>query len=136
MCQYINVVLPIDVKADKIKPLLVKHGFGYHPFHNSFVLRQFNKGIQLVNTTSKQCDCGSVIGSNANHSSRSIQPKDIERLRSKGWSETKINNWIANKTKTDIQAQERDTERNQWMNFLHEVIWENHIGIVGLYIHW
>jgi hypothetical protein len=136
MCQYINVVLPKDTMVAKSKPLFEKHGLGYHPFQNSFVLGQFKKDVQLINTTSKQCDCGSVIGSDANHSGKSIQPKDIERLKHKGWSETKIKNWIANKTKTDTHAKEHETERNQWISFLREVIWENNIGMVGLYIHW
>lgn len=136
MCQYVNVVLPKNAKVDKIKPLFAKHGLGYHPFKNVFVLQQLKKDVQLINTTSKQCDCGSVIGSDANGSSRSALPKDIERLEHKGWSETKINNWIANKTKTDNQGKEHDAERHKWISFLREITRENNIGAIGLYIHW
>ena len=136
MCQYINVVLPADIKTDKLKPLFAKHGLGYSPFQNSFVLGQLKKNVQLVNTTTRQCDCGSVIGSDSNQTSKGVQPKDIERLKRKGWSETKINNWMASKTKTDLQAQERDTERSQWTDFLKEAIRKDNFGMVGLYIHW
>lgn len=136
MCQFINIVLPTDVKLDKVKPLLSKHGLGCQPFQNDFILRQIAKGGQLVNTTSNQCDCGSVIASASNPSSRDNQPNDIEKLKRKGWSETKIKNWIDSKTKTNTQAKEQDKEREQWTNFLEEIILENKIGKVGLYIHW
>ena len=136
MCQYINIVLPTDVKLDKVKPLLVKHGLGCQPFQNNFILRQISKGGQLVNTTFNQCDCGSVIASAFHPSGRDIQPKDIERLKRKGWSETKIKNWTESKTKINTQAKDRDKEREQWTKFLEELIVENKIGKVGLYIHW
>jgi hypothetical protein len=118
MCQYINIVLPTDVKLEKIKPLLVKHCLGCQPFQNNFILRQISKGGQLVNTTFDQCDCGSVIASAFHPSSRDIQPKDIERLKGKGWSETKIKNWTESKTKMNTQAKDRDKEREQWTRFL------------------
>ncbi len=136
MCQYINVVLPADVKSCDIQSLLTKHGLGYYPFRNGFVVQQFKKDVQLINTTTKQCDCGSVIGSDRNNLSKGVRPQDIERLRDKKWSETKIKKWIADKTKTDIQAKERDQERNQWMGFLQEAIKSDKIGKIGLYIHW
>ena len=136
MCQYINIVLPTDTKLDKVKTLFTKHGLGCRPFQNNFILRQIPKGGQLVNTTVNQCDCGSVIASASHHSSRDIQPNDIERLKRKGWSETKIKNWTESKTKTNTHAKERDKERDQWAKFLEEVIIENKIGKVGLYIHW
>ena len=136
MCQYINIVLPTDIKLDKVKSLFTKHGLGCRPFENNFILRQIPKGGQLVNTTVNQCDCGSVIASASHPSSRDIQPNDIERLKRKGWSETKIKNWTESKTKTNTQAKERDKERDQWTKFLEEVIMENKIGRVGLYIHW
>ena len=136
MCQYINIVLPTDAKFDKVKFLLTKHGLSCRPFQNNFILRQIPKGGQLVNTTVNQCDCGSVIGSASLPSSRAIQLNDIERLKRKGWSETKIKNWTESKTKTNTQAKERDKERDQWTKFLEEVIMKNKIGKVGLYIHW
>ncbi|OQP47300.1 hypothetical protein A4H97_07290 [Niastella yeongjuensis] len=136
MCQYINVVLSADLKTEMIKPLFAKHGLGYNPFQNQFIFQQLKKNVQLVNTTTKQCDCGSIIGIESHPAGKGIQPKDIERLRRKGWSETKIKNWIADKTKTDFQAQDREKERIQWMVFLHEAINEYMIGMVGLYIHW
>jgi len=136
MCQYINIVLPTDVKLDKIKPFLTKHGLGCRPFQNNFILKQIPKGGQLVNTTVNQCDCSSVIASASLPSNRDIQPNDIERLKRKGWSETKIKNWTESKTKSNTQAKERDKERDQWTKFLEEVILENIIGKVGLYIHW
>ena len=136
MCQYINIVLPAETKLEKVKPLFEKHELGYRPFQNNFILQQLKKGGLLINTTSKQCDCGSVIASDSHPSSMDIQPKDIERLKRKGWSETKINNWIANKTKTNIHAKERDKERDQWTSFLDEVILKNNVGKIGLYIHW
>jgi hypothetical protein len=135
MCHYINIVLPTDVKLDRVKSLLTKHGLGCRPFQNNFILQQIPKGGQLVNTTANQCDCGSVIASASHPSSRDILPNDIERLKRKGWSETKIKNWIENKTKTNTQK-ERDKERDQWTKFLEEAVMENKIGKVGLYIHW
>lgn len=84
MCQYINIVLPTDIKLDKIKPFLTKHGLGCRPFQNNFILNQIPKGGQLINTTVNQCDCGSVIASASHHSNSDIQPNDIERLKRKG----------------------------------------------------
>jgi hypothetical protein len=136
MCQYITIVVPIDVKLENIKPLITKHGLGCRPFQSNFILQQIPKGGQLVNTTASYCDCGSVIASASHPSTKEIKPSDIERLKRKGWSETKIKNWNENKSKTNTQAKEHDKERLQWTTFLEEVIMEKSIGKVGLYIHW
>lgn len=89
MCQYINIIVPTDIKLDKIKLLLTKHGLGSRPFQNNFILRQIAKGGQLVNTTANNCDCSSVIGSAARSAHSDVQLTDIERLKRKGWSERK-----------------------------------------------
>ncbi|MFN8360906.1 MAG: hypothetical protein U0264_13415 [Candidatus Kapaibacterium sp.] len=136
MCQYINIIVPTDIKLDKIKLLLTKHGLGSRPFQNNFILRQIAKGGQLVNTTANNCDCSSVIGSAARSAHSDVQLTDIERLKRKGWSEKKIKKWVENKAKTNTQIKEWDRERDQWTMFLEEAMKENNIGKLGLFIHW
>lgn len=136
MCQFITIVLPKDVKLEKIESVLIKHGFGCQAFQNDFILHQIPKGGQLVNTTVGHCDCGSVIASATLPSSKDIKPNDIEQLKRKGWSETKIKNWIESKSKANTQTKTHDMERAQWTNFLEEVLVVNKIGKIGLFIHW
>jgi hypothetical protein len=136
MCQYITIVLPTEIKLEKVKQSFTKHGLGCRPFQNKFVHKQIPNGGQLINTTSKMCDCDSVIASASYPSKSDIQQNDIERLKSKGWSTTKIKNWTESKTKSNTQTINRDQERDNWIKFLQEIIIENKIGKVGLYIHW
>lgn len=89
-----------------------------------------------MNTTPVHCDCDSVIGCEASQGGEDATSKDIERLRGKGWSQTKINNWLASKTRTDSKAQQRSQERQRWIDFLTAATRHPKVGVTGLYSHW
>ena len=135
MCRFINIIVPANIDTETIASLLSKHALGCRFVENNFLIRQIEKHGILINTTVNHCDCGSVIASDVHNAKGDELAKDLERLRKKGWSETKIHNWVANKTKANEKEKEREAERDHWMRFLHEAIMENNTRWVGLFIH-
>lgn len=136
MCQFITITLPKETNLDEIKPLFDQFEMSQHLIHNSYVQTQLNSDDHYINTTSRMCDCDSVIASNFQH--LNLEEKyasDIKRKKKKGWSETKINRWIVQKENSG-RNEELQQDNERWMQFLTELLNVNQIGKVGILIHW
>ncbi|MGV3587083.1 MAG: hypothetical protein ACO1OF_08790 [Adhaeribacter sp.] len=95
MCQYITLTLPKDTDLELIKPVFEKYGLAQKVIHNPNVEEQIRKKDFYISTTTNMCDCGSVIASNSKQLSTDQKYRsDIQRMKKKGWSNTKINRWI------------------------------------------
>ena len=90
----------------------------------------------LVNTTNKMCDCGSVIAYNKFHNTEEKVSKKIASLEQKGWSKTKIGNWLNDKKKTDNLRKDRTAEFIDWVSLLNELIVHQGLQKIGMFIHW
>ena len=136
MCQYITITLPKETILDEIEPLFDQYEMSQRLIHNSYVQTQLDSDDYYINTTSRMCDCDSVIASNSQHLNLGEKyASDIKRKKKKGWSDTKINRWIEQKENSGINEKlQLDNER--WMRFLTELLNENQIGKVGILIHW
>ena len=136
MCQYITITLPKEINLNEVKPLFDQYEMSQHLIHNSYVQTQLNSDDDYINTTSRMCDCDSVIASNPQH--LNLEEKyasDIKRKKKKGWSETKINRWVAQKENSG-RNEELQQDNERWVQFLTELLNENQIGKVGILIHW
>ena len=136
MCQYITITLPKETKLDEIQPLFDQFEMSQRLIHNSHLQAQLKSDDYYINTTSRMCDCDSVIASNSQHlNEKEKYASDIRRMKKKGWSETKINRWIEQKENSGRNEElKKDNER--WQRFLRELLTVDQIGKVGVLIHW
>lgn len=133
MCQFLFIVVPERTPIEQLANLLDKYNFGCKAVDYPKILHQLPKGNRIIQTTKGHCDCGSGIACNANGKSDLIQTKEIEKLRKKGWSETKISLYLENKSQKQNRRQTVD-ELNRWANFIKEATNNAQIGKVGLYM--
>jgi hypothetical protein len=151
MCTYITGVVPKGVDLDAVtrdvpesirKPL----GIRLKPENGSHVRGGIRPNEVHVRMTDNDCDCGTVLGS-----SRSDVPlwtgptaSELEDLRSKGWSKTKIGRWVEQKRQTlrrnvrvEHQREALSQERMEfWRDFIRSVVVDSGVERLGLILHW
>jgi hypothetical protein len=95
----------------------------------------------------KYCDCGTLLGSfnekNAKQT-EGVNELKIEKLKRKGWSETKIQRFLNDKSKK-IEQNAKDLERQkisaengiqEWVDFCKKLFEMTSIKTFGILLHW
>lgn len=146
MCHYITAVLPKDAPIDGFKELFHEHSRGFEPISNDHVQIQLRRGDVYVSTTRGMCDCGTCLGSEADSQSSPASriEREVEKLRSKGWSEAKIRRWRdqkqANRDRLEDERNKRlkggSLDADQWMTLIRDVVETRKAGRFGLLLHW
>lgn len=114
---------------------------------NAFVVRQLEPGEKYFFTTWGMCDCGSEVGS----SQRETPPtdelgdlsRDLKKFRQSGWSETKIERWLAQKRQDRVRKKAEWKTRHQtigeeldrWIEFMRSVIEQDAARWIGVMHH-
>jgi transcriptional regulator len=70
--------------------------------------------------------------------------RKVQKLRSKGWSQSKINRWLAQRDQNEEkrkreaadQAKHHTLDADRWLSILNELIQSGTTPSVGLLIHW
>ena len=120
MCQYIILTLSKDINLESIKPVFTKYGLAQKVILNQFVAEQIKKNDYYVNTTSNMCDCDSIVASNFKKLSTNQRYKSsIQRMKKKGWSESKIARWIEQK-QSGSREKELLEDNNRWISFFKD----------------
>ena len=136
MCQYITITIPKETKLDEIQSLFDRFEMSQNLIQNTHLQSQVESDPYYINTTSRMCDCGSVIASNAQHLNEEEKyASDIKLKKKKGWSDTKINRWIKQKENSG-RNEELKQDNERWQQFLGELLTVDQIGKVGVLIHW
>ncbi|WP_287586672.1 hypothetical protein [Candidatus Borrarchaeum sp.] len=147
MCYYITATLPKGTKIDTLVPIFDNYEMTLSPVNNENVKSQLPFGELYFRPTQGYCDCDTVLGSldiSQKHEAL-VDSKKVKKLRKKGWSKEKINNWITEKMlKERAKKQKKDKYwpdfRNQqatrWINFLRELLDTGLTFRVGILIHW
>ncbi|MBI1781962.1 MAG: hypothetical protein HYR66_11425 [Sphingobacteriales bacterium] len=114
--------------------------------NNEHITKQLSKTEKYLWKKSKMCDCGTSLGeaSFKNDKTERVQKSEIDKLKKKGWTETKITRYLADKKKSeDKVAQQNDAilnsksnELDNYVNFIQEVIKNTDTEIFGLLLHW
>ena len=141
MCHYITVTLPQTADADSVAPIFRSHKLGFQVITNPHVSEQVEAG-DLHILTSKNCDCGTAVGSlNASppHEDFSYEP-ELKKFRNQGWSEAKINRWLEQKEQTKqkhLEARDKESthELNQWIRLITDVLQSGYARRIGLLLH-
>ncbi len=145
MCLYITATLPRDAKLSCIAPIFESHHLSFEAISNPYVLEQLHPGDVYISTTSRHCDCGSVLGSLGRRDGEEPEGygHELKKLKRKGWSEAKIRRWLEQKEQTKEKHVRRDEARatNQtpvaqyWVDFISAVLGSKCIGRVGILLH-
>ncbi|MBY0546647.1 MAG: hypothetical protein K2W95_05115 [Candidatus Obscuribacterales bacterium] len=141
MCRFITAVVPagFDLLASKV--LLERHEMSFTEISNPFVQSQLG-GDQYLRATRCMCDCDSALGSAAQPQGAAQKAvpdlAEIARLRKKGWSQHKIDRWLAEKSgslERHKKHSEREAELTLWRNFIGDLLSEGAAKRLGLLLH-
>ena len=147
MCHFITGVFSGKVTIESINAIGKDFALKFEYSENDFVQSQLKASEHYIAKVSKYCDCGTLLGSlnkeKANNLQR-IEKAEFEKLKKKGWSESKIERFIADKNKS-IQKQAFSLEQQReyaiegikkWTDFINRLFSETSIETFGLLLHW
>jgi hypothetical protein len=150
MCHFITATLPKDADLKSAEQIFKLHHLGFKEIENLSVFEHLEKGDIYILTTKGMCDCGTVLASNnpENHQSDEIQAqkykdRTIEKLKAKGWSDTKIRRWQKEtelnkekETRVSEQAHENSLALvDDWINFIRDILNSKATKRVGILVH-
>jgi hypothetical protein len=143
MCIFITAVVPAGVDLKKSQALLQEHGMRFKPIENPHVQTQI-EGAQYLCATGSICDCSTVLGSGAADRARDDKDSkfkhEVEKLRKKGWSQHKIDRWLADKLHAanrdvDSVAAKHEAELTNWCEFIQAFLAQGGTPSLGLLLH-
>ncbi len=144
MCYFITATLPPEADLDAVNAALGPFDRTFTPVDNRSVLDRLPGSYRFGYLTEDICDCGTLIGAGE----AGLQPPEpfrpnarkVERLRAKGWSETKIERWIATKAEGWTKAAELRRSGNEslerWAASIRACLDTGATPSFGLLKHW
>ena len=130
MCHFITGITSETTDLELLNTIGSKYGLTFSEASNEHIIKQLKQNQKYLWKDSKYCDCGTALGAiSFIEKNKKSNEKDLQRLKKKGWSETKINNWLENKKRSELKD-ERAAEHKQgnyeydaenWINFLTEL---------------
>jgi hypothetical protein len=146
MCYYITATVPEDADLERLRPVIDTWKRGFARVTNPHVQPQLPPGDQYFCLTRGMCDCGTVLGSLSagEGDPAAADARELEKLRRKGWSESKIARWFSERQQTqEKRARERAEARGQrnhhavdWIDFLRALLATGITPRVGILLHW
>jgi hypothetical protein len=143
MCRFITAVVPTVTDLQASRPLLDNYGMSFKEIRNSFIEAQLG-GDRYVRATRSVCDCDSALGSASDQQETSQADRthaaEIEKLRKKGWSQHKIERWLAEKSGSSDRHQRQDqsnhdAELTHWREFIGALLSDGFTKRLGLLLH-
>ncbi len=145
MCYYITGTIAPGDKAVEVRRIAEEYHIHWDPIENLSIKKQLRTGETYYCTTWGMCDCGTTLGSGRIDASRPrSHDRKLSQLRKQGWSEAKIQRWIADREtvanrKENAKAKQaaipgHDAER--WTDFCGAVLTRNAAKTIGLLLHW
>jgi hypothetical protein len=145
MCLYITATLPRGANLDCVAPIFEAYKLSFETISNPYVLKQLHPGDVYISTTTRHCDCGSVLGSlgGRNGNEPEGHEHELKKLRRKGWSEAKIRRWLEQKEQTKEKHAREDEARagsvmpvaRYWVDFISAVLNSKCTDRVGILLH-
>lgn len=142
MCHFVTAVLPAASAIDTIDTIAQRYGRRFSPLPNPGIEAQLDVGERYFLLTSGHCDCGTPLGALA--PKRGIRGSDLEtqaqRLRKKGWSETKIARSLAQaRERQEADAASKETELRDaaltWISLIRDILDSGKTPSLGLLLH-
>lgn len=149
MCHYITIAIPAESSQHRLRQVLRAHGKTYSSLGDDVGARKmFDTDVHYGLTTREHCDCGTVVGSLANEDPES-DPEDLKRridrrirkLKRKGWSASRIDDWVrAEQIAAEIASKRAGessvADAEQWVRMMLELVDVSADGRAWLLLHW
>jgi hypothetical protein len=146
MCHFITAICSSKTKLTDINSVGETYGLKFEDCDNEHIAKQISKTEKYLFKTSKMCDCGTSLGeaNSKNDKTDRIQKTEIDKLKKKGWTETKITRYLVDKKKyEDKLSKQKDeilnkksNELDNYINFIQELFKKTETEVFGLLLHW
>ena len=146
MCHYITAICSSKTKLTDINLIAKTYGLEFEDCDNEHITKQLSKTEKYLWKKSKMCDCGTSLGESSikNDKKDRVQKSEIDKLKKKGWTETKISRYLADKKKTEEKVavqneailNRQSNELDNYVNFLQDVLKKTDTEVFGLLLHW
>lgn len=147
MCHLITVILKPKKYEDVFKDILKCHKKHVSNANDGRYNSVLNNDEIYLYATGKMCDCGTELGSLSDPGYQRVSLEDINKFKKKGWSQTKINRYIAevekNNRKQKRIKQEQEgrsftSENNPdgWIDIIRDVLSTDKYSMISIIKHW
>ncbi len=148
MCEFITATLPKDAELALCREIFDRHKLGFEEIENFSVRESLETGDYYISTTRGRCDCGTVLGSEAegdkpdSAETAKYEIAAIEKLEKKGWSQARIERWLkerrlANDKDKRGQAAGHESRlvfASDWIEFITDILTSNAASRLGLLV--
>ncbi|ATQ41398.1 hypothetical protein [Caulobacter mirabilis] len=135
MCDFISLVVD-GGDASIIDAAMRAAGRKAHPADKPFLEASLKPGERAFWTTTKMCDCGTVLGHPGidDVDERAREARERVRMRRKGWSEARIERAFADRARADALATRKHAvdSFDQWSAALTGVLATPGVRAAGL----
>ena len=147
MCHFITGLIDKHVSPDDLNEVGHDNAIVFARCDNDFVTSQLKPNEAYLVKRTKFCDCGTQLGlvtrTNAPDTTR-VEKREVDKLKKKGWSETKIERWLADKERTiekdkikyDGIVNGVHVDIANWIDYINKVFAGTKIEHFGLLLHW
>jgi hypothetical protein len=147
MCHFITGLIDKQVSLDDLNKVGNDYAITFNKCDNDFVKAQLKRNEEYSVKRTKYCDCGTQLGlatrTDTPDATR-IEKREVDKLKKKGWSEAKINRWLADREKT-IEKDKIRYDRivngvhldiENWIEYLKKIFTSTKVQHFGLLLHW
>ena len=141
MCHFVTLVLGSPKKVAELETIAAKHGRKLEPLANRSVEEHLKQGESYFYTTKGMCDCGTTLGYDERRKRKQSPDLDsqVKKLRAKGWGQSKIDRWLADKAHHEatqaIVSKSDEHWNDDWFALLIELLDSRLVHHVCLLLH-
>ena len=147
MCHFITGSISGKITVQELNSVGQEFGLQFETCPNEFVQKQLKSGESYIWKCCKYCNCGTSLGTlNEKNIKRTkgVSNLEVEKLKQKGWSETKIQRFLNDKNKKaeqndkDLEQRKLSVENGvqEWVDFSKKLFETMPIKTFGILLHW
>jgi hypothetical protein len=141
VCHFVTLALGSPKELAKLEVIAERHGRKLEPLANRSVEEHLKQGETYFYTTKRMCDCGTTLGYDERRKrkpSADLDPQ-VKKLRAKGWKQSKIDRWLADKAHHEatqaIVSSSDEHWNDDWFALLTELLDSGLVRHVCLLLH-
>ena len=147
MCHFISGLILNDFELTDLNEIGTFYSITFAKCDNDFIKGQLDNNEIYLIKSSKYCDCGTELGALQrfdNPSNKRIEKSELDKLKKKGWTDSKIQRWIDDKNKINVRDQNKfdqfrtgiHSDIDNWISFIQDLYSKTKIKKFGLMLHW
>ena len=141
------MVVPSDASLTECEAILSGFHRSVEKLSNPHVEKVLKPGEVYFHPAGKGCDCGTALGSLRHGDEGRVDKATLDGFRKKGWSETKISRWLAERDKVrnrekriqaqrELAAQIHANDPDGWCAIIGALQDTLNLQYVGVLLHW